>query len=133
RPSRRLAVAISLVVLLALTAVLLSGLDVRVKAALSAIATVYGGDALRHFLRTRWRRCAWHPAGHWRLYDAHGVEAVAQLQRGFVRGNWIVLNLIVRGKPLGFVLAPDNTDADVLRRLRIRLARVRSVEPIDAA
>jgi len=41
-----------------------------------------------------------------------------------VRANWITLNLRrTDGARVTLVLAPDNSDADVRRRLRVRLAR----------
>jgi toxin CptA len=133
RPSRWLVLAVGAVALLALAAVALSGLDLWMKLVLGVVAGVYSIHAVWRFLRAPARHVGWHEAGHWRISDAHDVEHVAELQHAVVRGGWIVLSLRRSdGERVRLVLAPDNCDADIRRRLRVRLARVRDDAQVDA-
>ena len=126
RPSHWLAATIVLIALLALGALALSGVDFWMKLALAGAACIYAGYTLRHFLRVPARRVAWHAAGHWRVANVGGAEHVAELQHAVVRGDWIVLSLRRSdGVRVSLVLTPDNCDADIRRRLRVRLARAR--------
>ena len=124
RPSRLLAGAIVLVLALALLGVTLSGFGLPIKLLIAAGSTVYAALTLRRFLRGGVRRAAWHEAGHWRIVDGDGEEHGADLAHAVVRGAWIALNLRrADGARIALLLAPDNSDADVRRRLRVRLAR----------
>lgn len=93
RPSRLLVAAIVLLALLALVALMLSGINLWVKLALAGVACLYVGYALQRFLRAPAQRVAWHAAGHWRVQSVDGEEHVAELQHELVRGDWIVLTL----------------------------------------
>jgi len=100
------------------------------KGALGAAAIGYAAFALRRFLRADVRRVAWHAAGHWRIVDTGGQEHVAELAHAVVRGAWIALNLRrVDGARVALLLAPDNCDAELRRRLRVRLARAKADDP----
>ena len=124
RPSRLLGAAIVAMLVLALLADALSGLPLAAKLALAAIAIAYAAYSLRRFLQNPVRHAAWHAAGHWRVADRNGGEHVADLVHATVRADWITLNLRrTDGARVTLVLAPDNSDADVRRRLRVRLAR----------
>lgn len=132
RPSRWLLAAGVLVAALALLALVLSGVPAIAKMALGVFVCSQVGMVIGHHLRPAVRRAAWQQAGHWRLTDSQGREHVAELARSVVRGMWIVLNLRRSdGKRVVLILAPDNTDADTQRRLRVRLSRVQ--EPVPAA
>ena len=123
RPSRWLMVAIAAVAVIALAALAVSGLDAYLKIAVGAVAVAYTTLELRKFLLASLRRAAWHEAGHWRVVDARGEEHVAELAGSVARGNWIVLRLRRRNHVLhALILAPDNSSADLRRRLRVRLA-----------
>jgi toxin CptA len=124
RPSRWLVAAVAAVTLAASIAILQSGLPLALRLALLAAAVAYATYSLRRFRRQAPRRLAWHAAGHWRVADADGGEHTAELARAVVRGGWIVLGLRRQdGRRLRVILAPDNSDADTRRRLRVRLAR----------
>jgi toxin CptA len=124
RPSRWLAAVVAIMLVFALVAVALSQFGAAVKIVLGILAIAYAAHALRRFLGSAVRRAAWHEAGHWRVVDAAGIEHLAELHHAVVRGDWIVLNLRRSdGTRLPLVLAPDNSDADLRRRLRVRLAR----------
>lgn len=124
QPSRWLAASILMVAVLALIALAASGIPPWAAFMLAGVTCAYAALTLRRMLRSPTRRVAWHQAGHWRLADNDGVEHMAELQHAVVRGGWIVLTLrTADGARLPLVLAPDNCDADVRRRLRVRLAR----------
>lgn len=130
RPSRLLAGAIVLVLALALLGVALSGFGLPIKLLISTGAMLYAALTLRRFLRGGMRRAAWHEAGHWRVVDGDGEEHGAELAHAAVRGAWIALNLRrADGARIVLLLAPDNSDADVRRRLRVRLARAAVDDP----
>ncbi len=125
-PSRWLAAAIVSVAVLALVSVALTGVSVWLKLATGCAVVGYTAHSLRRHLGTSMRRIAWHEAGHWKIAHADGQERVAELQHAVVRGGWLVLTLRAGDdKRVALILGPDNSDADVRRRLRVRLARAR--------
>ena len=82
---------------------------------------------LREFLRSGIRRVLWHEAGHWRIGDAAGQEYAAELRHASVLGSAITLSFrIMSIGNTSIVLLPDNCDADIRRRLRVRLARAQA-------
>lgn len=122
RPSRWLLAAIVVVVALALLSVVVSGMPAPAKTVLCVAAAPWAGIAVGRYWRPLVRRAAWQPAGHWRVGDADGREFTAEIVRGVVRGAWIVLNLRRSdGRNVALILGPDNCDADIRRRLRVRL------------
>jgi toxin CptA len=125
RPSRLLAACLVGVWLFALFALAACGLPAWLKVMLGIATSLYAAWTLRQFLRPSCRHLLWHDAGHWRLSDASGEGHVADLVSAVVRGAWIVLSLRrTDGKRVSVVLAPDNCNADIRRRLRVRLARI---------
>jgi toxin CptA len=126
RPSRLLAIAIVAITVLAVMAVALAGMPWWAKPIAAAGACLYTAYALRRFWRAPSGRFAWQQAGHWRIADAAGGdERIADLEDAVVRGPWIVLRLRgADGARVALILGPDNSDADVRRRLRVHLARV---------
>jgi len=129
-PSRWLATAIVAVALLALVAVAFTGVAAWAKLALDGAVVAYAAHALRRHLGAPTRRVAWHEAGHWRIAPADGEEHVAELRHAVIRGGWLVLTLRAgNGDRVALILGPDNSEADVRRRLRVRLARARHATP----
>lgn len=127
RPSRWLLLAVAVIAALALVAIALCGLNPWIKLALAATALAYALHSSLRFLHPPFVRIMWHSAGHWRLLDAAGREQVSELRHAVVLGALIVLLLRVGAKrTCGFVLLPDNCDAETRRRLRVRLARTDS-------
>jgi toxin CptA len=123
RPSRWLAVAIFCVAALAVVSIVLSGMPWWVKVGACAAVGAFAALGLRAHGRPSRLRAAWLDAGHWRIAGPEG-EHNAELLHAAVRGSWIVLSLRRSdGRNVRFVLAPDNSDADTRRRLRVRLAR----------
>jgi len=122
-PSRWLLAALGGVALLAVLAIVLSGIEPWLKWMICAVGGAYAADAMRRFLRPVVRRCAWYESGHWRVRDAGGQDHAASLLAASVRGNLVMLRL-----RSDLLLLPDNCDADTRRRLRVRLARADAVE-----
>ena len=127
-PSRWLAAAIVAAAVLALVSVALTGVSAWLKLAIGCAVVGYAAHSLWRHLGASMRRVAWHEAGHWKSAHASGEERVAELQNAVVRGGWLVLTLRSgNGERVALILGPDNSDADVRRRLRVRLARARDV------
>ncbi|MEJ2631227.1 MAG: hypothetical protein P8011_19015 [Acidihalobacter sp.] len=72
-------------------------------------------------------RLVWEASGKWRVWDAFGREHEATLAPDcFVNSKLVILSLKLEG--LGrraVLLLPDSLDAEVLRRLRVRLRAAR--------
>ncbi len=130
-PSRWLAAAIVAVALLALVSAALTGVNAWLKLTIGCAVVGYTAHALRCHFSASICRVAWQEAGHWKIAHADGQERVADLQQAVVRGGWLVLTLRVgNGERVALILGPDNSDADVRRRLRVRLARARDVTTV---
>lgn len=84
----------------------------------------------------QWRACPWIAAGwlrdrEWTLRRVDGRDVSARLGSFRVFGALVWLRLTIPGeRTLALLLAPDNADADLRRRLRMRLACLR--EEVDA-
>jgi len=127
RPSRWLAAAILCIAALALVSIGLSGTPPWMTLAASSLAVACAVLGLRAQRYTQLLRVAWLDAGHWRIAVREGEEHNAELLHAVARGSWIVLVLRrTDGARVGIVLAPDNSDVDTRRRLRVRLARSRA-------
>jgi len=126
RPSRWLGRMLLLVSLLAGLAVGLSALSWAVKSAIGVVLVV----AVRRS-RARWAASpvdavGWARDGGWSLRIQGGEDLAATLASFRVWGEqavWLRLSLPERAH-VALLLAPDNSDADIRRRLRMRLAQV---------
>jgi len=124
RPSRRLQAAIVAVALLAGVSIACSALPRWLDVALLLAVAAYAATALWQLRRHAGWRVGWHDAGHWSVAREGGATQTAELRDASVRGDWIVLRLrLSDGRTLPLVLAGDNSDAELRRRLRVRLAR----------
>lgn len=124
RPSRLMIAAIVGVVLLAMLALTLCAMSFAAKLFFGVLALGYVSIATQRLLRSSPRRAVWHVAGYWRLAFADGEENVAELVGSAIRGAWIVLNLRDNNnRRIDLILAPDNSDAETRRLLRVRLSR----------
>jgi len=65
----------------------------------------------------------------WTVYRADRSEAPAVLVSSRILGSCVLLRLKRADAVDTLLLAPDNSDADLRRRLRMRLAAVQAVEP----
>jgi toxin CptA len=124
RVSRLLLAAIVVAVSLTVVALASCGLTLEAKLFFAALVVAYTAFAMRRFLRSAPRNAAWHATGHWRLACANGDDTGAELCGSAIRGAWSVLSLRQsNGRRLDLILAPDNSDADTRRLLRVRLSR----------
>jgi toxin CptA len=106
---------------LTLLAVFLSGASVILQASL-AVAAILACIHAWHRLRLPVYAVGWSKSG-WTLRGLDGGDDPAVLRSHRVMGSFILLRLSSQryGK-LTLWLMPDNSDADVRRRLRMRLA-----------
>lgn len=128
RPSRwvpRLLIAITG---LAIPAIGFSGLPLWVRIALVAAVMLACLRAVRQ-LRLPIFAVGWAAHGGWTLRGQDGADDVATLLSFRILRNVILLRLASRryGR-LSFWLMPDNLDPDTRRRLRMRLAVLRSAQ-----
>lgn len=122
RPCRGLSVAIIGLILLALLAVFLSGLHLIVKLLLALLVAALGCVGLYRHLTTTTVRVA-RGEGGWLLVDADGGEMPVALIDHVRRGFFLVLSFHQEGVGKhSLVLTPDNSDAELRRRLMLILA-----------
>jgi hypothetical protein len=124
RPSRAIAIAGALIVACAAGAPLLTGWPFAPKLAASLTAFGVGAASLLRFLRPPLCRIAYGEAG-WQLHGrdrVHEAELVEHARIGaFLSLTW----RLATGRRWHALLAPDNVDADLRRRVILLLARHR--------
>ena len=130
RPSRRIAAIAGVIALLALFAVLKSGLDLSITVFLVVVVPVYAMFALHRFLEPPFVRVARDATG-WQLYSRDG-DSIAATLRGHVRlGALLVLDFSLPGRRrFHCVLASDAIDDELRRRLLLVLASEPHVKPV---
>ena len=131
RPSCWLPRLLLAVAILAMLAVLLSGLSWWLKTALFVAVALVAHRAMRRWSASPVRAAGWSGEGGWSLRLADHSDLPASLASFRVLGACILLRL--RAAPLGeqvLLLAPDNSDADIRRRLRMRLATIQLGEAV---
>ena len=128
RPSRRLVQWCLAGALLALAAIASCGLPplARMLLASAVVAAVAAG--VRRVIRTDVIAVGLNQDGSWVLRRADGTDLAASLASSRVIGACVLLRL----KPAGLraqtvLLGPDNSDADIRRRLRMRLVALGAV------
>jgi toxin CptA len=126
QPSRWIPRLFLLVTLLALVAITLSGVPLILQCALIASAIIACAHALRR-LRSPIYAVGWAKSG-WTLRGLDGADDQATLRSSRVMGSLVLLRLASQryGK-LTLWLMPDNSDSDIRRRLRMRLAVLKAV------
>lgn len=123
RPSRWPAALVLAVGMAAEAAVLHSALVPGVTIAVVAAAGGYSIVAAVRSLRSTVRAATWRGDGTWTVHGADGDEHEAVLRGHRVFGPLIVLRLAETAGPRhDLLLLPDNADADLRRRLRMRLS-----------
>jgi toxin CptA len=127
RPSRlplQLLLAIAVLVLVAIAG---SAAAWTLKLPMALASTAVVAIALRRASRSSVTGVAL--AGEtWTLYRAAREESPAVLASSRVLGTCVLLRLKSAGRTEVLLLAPDNSDADLRRRLRMRLAAMRPAE-----
>lgn len=121
RPSRLLQRLRGLLVVLAVVALLLSGMALSVRLLLGLLLI-----GVLAFMQRRQRATltavGWHPMSGWTVRMADGSDAPMSLRSFRVLAGCVVLNLDGEGGRHDLWLLPDNSDPDTRRRLRMRLA-----------
>ena len=127
RPSRWLPRLLWLLAALALLAVALAGLPFWLKLPLALLVAGSAWRAVRRYQRSPVTAAGWSGEGGWSLRFADGSDAPAELASFRVLGAAVLLRLrLAQPGEQVLLLAPDNSDADIRRRLRMRLATVRA-------
>ncbi len=124
RPSPRLIAFLLIAAGLAAVSLAISGIPSLAKAVIAFVAAGYFGFSMRRFLLRAPLRLVWQSSGRWILVDAQHREIDAELIRSTVRGEWILIELRRADRArVAIVLAPDNSNAETRRALRVRLSR----------
>jgi toxin CptA len=129
RPSRLPARLLLAVAVLALVAIAASGAPWMLKLLMAAVSIALATHALRRAARSTVTGVAL--AGEsWTLYRAARSESPAVLASFRILGTCVLLRLKSAERVEVLLLAPDNSDADLRRRLRMRLA---AMQPVGSA
>ncbi|TAM20231.1 MAG: hypothetical protein EPN68_13380 [Rhodanobacter sp.] len=133
QPSRLLARALTAVLVLAVLAIASCGFAWWLKPALVILALGLWLHAMRHRSDADVTAAGWAAEGGWNLHRGNGDDAMATLLSFRVLGNFVLLRLREQDQRITtLLLAPDNSDPDIRRRLRMRLA-VRDVTAADSS
>ena len=128
RPSRWLGRLVLAMAVLAAVALWLCALALALKLAASLLLFVAATRTWRTLARSPLRAAGWSQQGGWSLRMADGEDVAASLRAFRVAGEqavWLHLSTAGHGR-YSLLLAPDNSDADIRRRLRMRLAAAAS-------
>ena len=126
RPSRWLGRLLVLVCVVAGLATALSALPWVAKLAIGAMLFVALRHTLRGLMALPIEAVGWARDGSWSLRIPTGDDLAAELASFRVWGEqavWLRLSLPER-RDVTLLLAPDNSGADIRRRIRMRLAQV---------
>lgn len=133
RPSRRVARLLLVVGALAVLAVVSSGMPRLVQAIVVAGVAVACRRAVRQ-LHLPVDAAGWGPASGWTVRGVDGADERASLLSFKVMRSSVLLRLASpRHGKLTLWLMPDNSDADIRRRLRMRLAIMKAAMAESAA
>ncbi|AGG89468.1 MULTISPECIES: protein YgfX [Rhodanobacter] len=131
RPSRRLRQALVLVAALAWLAVALSALPAWLKLLLAAAVAMATWHTLRRLAAAPVTAAGWSADDAWTLHLADHQDMPATLASFRVLGVFVLLRLHTAEQGVQMLLlAPDNSDADIRRRLRMRLAAMQPDEAV---
>jgi len=116
---------------LAVTAVALSALAPWQKLLLAVSVPLATALAMRKIVASPVIAAGWSADDSWTLHLAPHEDVPATLASFRVLGSFVLLRLqtVERGVQV-LLLAPDNSDADIRRRLRMRLATVQPGEAL---
>jgi toxin CptA len=130
-PSRLLRHCLMGMAALASLAVAFSGLAIGWKLMLITTAALATWQTLQRATRSPLAAAGWDAEGGWTLRTANHEDIAATLASFRVLGSFILLRLRTaeRGMQI-LLLAPDNSDPDTRRRLRMRLATVQPGEAL---
>jgi toxin CptA len=130
-PSRLLRRCLMVVAALATLAVVLSGLAISLKLMLIAVVVMATWQSLQRAAQSPLAAAGWDAEGGWTLRTTDHEDVAATLASFRVLGGFILLRLrtVEHGMQV-LLLAPDNSDPDIRRRLRMRLATVQPGEAL---
>jgi toxin CptA len=131
RPSHWLRRAVVATAILAALAIVLCALAFWLKVLLLAIVLLATAQHVWTSARPLVAAAGWGADNSWTLRLADHEDVPARLASFRVLGGWVLLRLCAaqRGTHV-LLLAPDNSDADIRRRLRMRLATVQQEEAV---
>jgi toxin CptA len=133
RPSRWPAGLFAAISAIAALALALSGMPLWAQVFGALGIAIACGRALRQ-LHSLVSAVGWSPSSGWTLRGADGTDEPASLRSFKVMGSLVLLRLSSpRYGKLTLWLLPDNSDADIRRRLRMRLAVVKAAAEERAA
>ncbi|MDW2982519.1 MAG: protein YgfX [Rhodanobacter sp.] len=131
RPSRLLRRTLLLVTALAVLAVALSALAAWLKLLLAIAVSLATWHALRRLAAGPVAAAGWSADGAWTLRLTDHQDMPATLASFRVLGALVLLRLRTAEQGMQvLLLAPDNSDADIRRRLRMRLATIQPGEAL---
>lgn len=129
RPSPGFRWALVAVAVLALLAVMLSGLAWWMKPALVLVVFAATLRSIRRMAQLPVSAAGWGADDIWTVHLVPHEDIPATLASFRVLGVFVLLRLKTSAHgPLTLLLAPDNSDADIRRRLRMRLATLQLAE-----
>jgi toxin CptA len=130
-PSRLLPRCLLLVAALAAAAVLASALPAWLRVAMVSALALATWHARRRLAVTPVAAAGWSAESGWTLHTVDGEDRPASLASFRVLGHlvWLRMQSAQHGICV-LLLAPDNSDADIRRRLRMRLATMQPGEAL---
>ncbi|MDE2156550.1 MAG: hypothetical protein KGJ32_11750 [Xanthomonadaceae bacterium] len=131
RPSRRFLHCLALIGTLAVFAVVLSALVPWQKLLLAVSVPLATAVAMRRIAASPVIAAGWSADNSWTLHLAPHEDVPATLASFRALGSFVLLRLqtLERGVQV-LLLTPDNSDADIRRRLRMRLATLQPGEAL---
>ena len=131
RPSRRLQRGLLALAMLVVLALALCGLAGWLKLLLAAGVLGATWQAIRQLARSPVRAAGWSADASWTLHLHPHQDVPATLASFRVLGSLVLLRLRTAEQGVQvLLLAPDNSDADIRRRLRMRLATLQPGEAL---
>ena len=131
RPSRLLRRALILVASLALLATALSALPAWLWLLLATVVLLATRHSVRHLATRPVVAAGWNTGNLWTLRLTAHEDVPAALISFRVLGAFMLLRLRTAEHGVQvLLLAPDNSDADIRRRLRMRLATIQPGEAL---
>ncbi|MEO7050709.1 MAG: protein YgfX [Rhodanobacter sp.] len=130
-PSRLLQRALLLVAALAALATMLCALPLSLRLLLVILVGLLAWNARRRLAAPAVVAAGWSDGSDWTLRMTDHEDVPAQLASFRVLGAFILLRLrSARQGTCVLLLAPDNSDVDIRRRLRMRLATMQPGEAL---
>ncbi len=132
-PSRWLQRALLLVAVLAVLATMLCALPLWLRLLVAVVVVLVTWDTRRRLAAPAVIAAGWSDGSDWTLRMTDNEDIPAILVSFRVLGAFVLLRLRLRSARQGtcvLLLAPDNSDADIRRRLRMRLATMQPDEAL---